>query len=158
MRKSIVIAAALLVIAGAGVAVAHGKKATPEQRAERLVARVSKELKLDAAQKEQFGKLVAEFQPVVQQLRAAREETREKLGTQLKASAFDAEGLKTAVHANLSTLQKSADQFIDRFAGFYATLTPAQKTKVAETLAKLDHWRDKECRGGGRHERPHDKN
>jgi predicted PurR-regulated permease PerM len=38
--------------------------------AERLVARVTRELSLDAAQKEQLGKIVAEFQPVVQQLRS----------------------------------------------------------------------------------------
>ncbi len=158
MRKRIAIAAALLVIAGAGVAAAHGKRTTPEQRAERIVARVAKELSLDAGQKEQFGKLVAEFQPVVQQLRAAREETRAKLGAQLKAGAIDAEALKAATHANLATLQKSADLFIERLAAFHATLTPAQKTNVAEKFEKLDDWRGGEgCRGGGRHGRPRDR-
>jgi len=156
MRKRIVIAAALLVIAGAGVAVAHSKRATPEQRAERLVERVTKELSLDAGQKEEFAKLVAEFQPVVQQLRTAREETRTKLGAQLKAGTIDAAALKEATHANLATLQKSADLFIERLAAFHAKLTPAQKTKVAEKFEKLANWRGGEgCRGdgkrGGRH-------
>lgn len=152
MRKRIAIAATLIVIAGAGVAVANGKRATPEQRTERLVARVTKELVLDAGQKEQLGKLVAEFQPVVQQLRTAREETRAKLVVQLKASAFDAEALKSATHANLAALQKSADQFIERLAAFYATLTPAQKAKVAEKFEKLDDWHGGEwCKDGGKH-------
>lgn len=158
MRTKIAVAAALLVIAGAGVAVAHGKRATPEQRAERLVARVSKELALDAGQKEQFGKLVAESQPVVRQLRSAHEESRAKLGTQLKASAVDAEALKSATHANLDTLQKSADLFIDRMAAFYATLSPAQKTHVAEKFEKLDNWRGGQgCVGDGRHGGRHDR-
>ena len=161
MRRRIVIGAALLVIAGAGIAVAHGKRATPEQRAERIVARVAKELSLDAGQKEQFGKIVAEFQPVVVQLRAAREETRAKLGVQLKAGTIDAEALKSATHANLAALQKSADQFIERLAAFHATLTPVQKTKVAEKFVKLDQWRGgEECEGrgkhGGKHEEKHD--
>ena len=158
MRKRIVIAAALLIIAGAGVAVAHSKRATPEQRAERIVARVTRELSLDAGQKEQFGKLVAEFQPVVQQLRAARGETRANLGAQLKAGTVDTEALKSATHANLATLQKSADLFIERLATFHATLTPAQKTKVAEKFEKMDDWRGGEgCKGGGEHGRQHDK-
>jgi Spy/CpxP family protein refolding chaperone len=156
MRKRIAIAAALLVIAGAGVAVANSKRATPEQRAERLVARVSKELALDAGQKEQFGKLVAEFQPVVEQLRTAREETRAKLGSQLKAGTVDAEALKSATHANLATLQKSADLFIERLATFHATLTPAQKTKVAEKFEKLDHGRGGAwCKGDEKHGQRH---
>jgi len=157
MRKKIAIAAALLFIAGAGVAVAHMKRETPEQRAERLVARVTKELSLDAAQKEQFGKIVAEFQPVVQQLRTAREETRAKLVAQLKAGAIDAEAMKSAVHGNLATLQNSADLLIDRLTAFQATLNPAQKTKVAEKFEKLDNWRGGEgCRGGGKHGGKHD--
>jgi len=152
MRKKIAIAAALLVIAGAGVAAAHMKRATPEQRAERIVARVTKELSLDAAQKEQFGKLVAEFQPVVQQLRTAREETRAKLGVQLKGGTVDAEALKSAMHANLATLQKSADLLIDRLAAFHATLTPAQKTTVAEKFAQLgDRWGGEGGACGGKH-------
>jgi Spy/CpxP family protein refolding chaperone len=152
MRKKIAIAVALLVIAGAGVAAAHLKRETPEQRAERLVARVTTELSLDAAQKEQLGKIIAEFQPVVRQLRTAREETRAKLGAQLKAGTIDAEAMKSAVHGNLATLQQSADQLIDRLAAFQATLTPAQKTEVAEKFAKLDNWRGGEgCRGGGKH-------
>jgi len=156
MRKKIVIVAALLVVAAAGVAVAHSKRATPEERAERLVTRVAKELALDAGQKEQFGRLVAEFQPVVQQLRTAREETRAKLGAQLKAGTVDADGLKSATHANLGTLQQSADQFIERLAAFHATLTPAQKTKVAEKFEKLDHGRGGGwCRGGGQHGEQH---
>jgi Spy/CpxP family protein refolding chaperone len=155
MKKRIAIAAALLVIAGAGAAAAHMKRATPEQRAERLVARVGKELSLDAAQKEQFGRLVAEFQPVVQQLRAAREETRAKLGVQLKAGTVDAEALKSALHANLATLQKSADQLIDRLAAFHATLTPAQKSTVSEKFEKLANWRDGGCRGDGKHGERH---
>ena len=157
MRKKIAIVAALLVIAGAGIAAAHMKRQTPEQRAERLVARVTKELSLDAAQKEQFGKIVADFQPVVQQLRTARDETRAKLGAQLKAGAIDAEAMKSAVHGNLATLQKSADLLIDRLAAFQATLTPEQKTKVAEKFEKLDNWRGGEgCRGGGKHNERHD--
>ena len=151
MRKKIAVAVALLVVAGAGVAAAHMKRATPEQRAERLVARVTKELALDATQKEQFGKLVAEFQPVVLQLQAAREETRAKVGIQLKAGTVDAEALKSAMHANLATLQKSADQLIDRLAAFHATLTPAQKTKVAERFEKLADWRGDGFMGGHRH-------
>jgi Spy/CpxP family protein refolding chaperone len=158
MRKKIALAAALLVIAGAGVAVAHMRRGTPEQRAERLVARVTKELSLDTAQREQLGKIVAEFKPVVQQLRTAREETRAKLGAQLKAGAIDAESLKSEVHGNLATLQKSADQLIDRLAAFQATLTPAQKTEVAEKFAKLDNWRGGEgCRGGGKHGQGHER-
>ena len=151
MRKRIAIAAALLVVAGAGVAAAHMKRETPEERAERLVARVTKELSLDAVQKDQFGKIVAEFQPVVQKLRAAREETRAKLGVQLKAGAIDVEALKSATHANLASLQSSADQLIERLAVFHATLTPAQKTKVAEKFQKLDDWRHEGCRDGCRH-------
>ena len=157
MRKRIAAAAALLVVAAAGVAVAHGKRPTPEQRAERLVARVTKELSLDAAQKEQFGKIVAEFQPVVEQLRTARVETRSKLGVQLKAGTIDAEILKSAMHANLATLQKSADQFIERLAAFHATLTPAQKTRVAEKFEKFGAWRGEGCKGCGEHGRSHDK-
>jgi Spy/CpxP family protein refolding chaperone len=152
MRKKIAIVAALLVIAGAGIAAAHMKRQTPEQRAERLVARVTQKLSLDATQKEQLGKIVAEFQPVVQQLRTAREETQAKLAAQLKAGTIDAEAMKAAVHGNLATLQKSADQLVDRLAAFQATLTPAQKTEVAEKFAKLDNWRGGEgCRCGGRH-------
>ena len=156
MRKRIIIAAALLVIAGAGVAAAHMKRATPEQRAERIVARVTKELALDAGQKEEFGKLVAEFQPVVQQMRTAREETRAKLGAQLKAGTVEAEALKSAMHANLATLQKSADLLIERLTAFHAKLTPAQKTKVAEKFEKLDDWRGGEgCKGGEKRGRRH---
>ena len=153
MRRRIAIVVALFVVAGAGVALAHGKRATPEQRAERLVARVTKELSLDAGQKEQFGRIVAEFQPVRQQLRTAREETRANLGTQLKAGTIDAEALKSATHANLATLQKSADQFIERLTAFHAALTPAQKAKVAEKFEKLDDWRNEGCKGGGKHDR-----
>ena len=164
MKKRIAIAAALLVIAGAGVAAAHMKRATPEQRAERLVERVTKELSLDAAQKETFAKLVAEFQPVVQKLRTAREDTRAKLGVQLKAGTVDTEALKSAVHANLATLQTSADLFIERLAAFHATLTPAQKAKVAEKFGKMDDRRGGCCkdrdgghRGGHRGEKQDEK-
>lgn len=158
MSKRIAVAVALLVIAGAGVAVAHGKRATPEQRVERLVARVTRELALDAGQKEQLGKLVAEFQPVVQQLHTSREATREKLGIQLEAGEVDTEALKSAMHDNLGALQKSADLFIERLAAFHATLTPAQKTKVAEKFEKLADWRDGEgCMDGGKHGRSHDR-
>jgi Skp family chaperone for outer membrane proteins len=161
MRKRIAVAAALLVIAGAGVAAAHMKRGTPEQHAERLVERVTKELSLDAGQQERFGKLLAEFQPVAEQLRTAREATRANLGVQLKAGAIDAEALKSATHANLAALQTSADQFIERLAAFYATLNPSQKTKVAETFEKFEDWRgDEGCRGGrrhrGRHEEKHE--
>lgn len=47
MRQRIAVVAALLVIAGAGIAAAHIKRGTPEQRAGRIVDRISSELALD---------------------------------------------------------------------------------------------------------------
>ena len=159
MRRRIAIAAALLVIAGAGAAArprqaghpgtarraprgARHQGACPRRRAEGAVRQARRGVPARG-----------------QQLRTAREETRAKLGTQLKAGTIDAEALKSATHANLATLQKSADQFIDRLAAFHATLTPAQKTKVAEKFEKLDDWRgDEGCGGDGeRHGENHDR-
>jgi Spy/CpxP family protein refolding chaperone len=156
MKKGIAIAAALLVVAVAGVAAAHMRRGGPEDRAGRIVARVAEELSLDAGQKEELGKLVAGFQPVAQEFRSVRRETRAKVAAQLKAGAFDAEAVKAAAHANLAALEKSADQFIERFAAFQARLTPEQKAKVAEKLEKSDDWRDGRCEERGRGGRPHD--
>ena len=159
MKKRIAIAAALLVVvAGVGVAAAaHFRRHNPEDIAARIVERATKEFSLDAAQKQGLDKLVADILPVARQLRTVREETRTKLGNQLKAGMIDVEQLKSATHTNLASLEQSADRFIEGLATLYAQLTPAQKAKVAERFEKLDDWREHDGRGGhGQHGHPRD--
>ncbi|PJJ09238.1 hypothetical protein CLU83_2577 [Flavobacterium sp. 1] len=107
------------------------EKMTPEQRQEKQLARLTKELTLDAKQQEAVGKILAEKSAKAQEARAQRE-TRKSGGQ--KMTAEEREAFKTKMQAEKA----------DTEAKMKAILSADQYKKWGETREEnKDKMRDK---------------
>jgi uncharacterized membrane protein len=109
---------------------------TPEQRAERVVRHLITTLKLDAVQRAELEKMKEEFLVKRSEMIKRRQETMNDLKEMMMSPQLDQARLNTRmekIQAHTSDLIR----FISaKFAEFHDMLTPEQRSKLAEQMAK----------------------
>jgi Spy/CpxP family protein refolding chaperone len=131
MFFSIVVMALLALVAACG----H-RPCTPEQRAERMVAHLTKKLDLSATQQQKLEGIKQEFLAKLAAGRAVHEEVHNELIAQLKKEQPD----KQALDAVVAKCQQHANEMIAFFGAklseFHAILTPEQRAKLVQIIAE----------------------
>ena len=148
--KSILSILTLAILVGsASTAMASWWKQTPAEKAEKLVAHVTDELKLT---EDQQGKLTALSKEVLAQTKTFREQRAghmDLLIDQVKSGQINKGLIKEELAQKHQQFGQVADLVIDRLADLYETLSPEQRTLLVERLEKHKEKAGKGHRGHG---------
>lgn len=141
MKLSTRIITAVLLIAGSSSAVyaisKHGDwKMTPQEKAEFMTERVSKNLELDAAQKQNFSELANLVAGIVADARANKSAQFEELSAMIEAPSFDQARALELVQQKTSMINQKAPEVIASLGVFLDSLDGEQKQQLAEFIKR----------------------
>lgn len=138
---------ALLMIAAVGTlfgACKHhvGGFYSSEERMAHLMDKLEKELDLDAAQKEEVGRIVREVKVKLSDMAQEREGRHQELIALVRKDNLTREELSGILARHQEKMQVLSDFAGQQFVRFHSLLTPAQREKLAvwiETKAETYH-------------------
>ena len=116
---------------------------TPEKRADRIVKKITKELKLNEAQQKKLEASKIEFLTKGREMREAHQSMRKELKEQLSSDKIDQAVLQKMYDDQKLKMDELVSLFTVRLAEFHSTLSPDQKAKL---VAKLDSLEKKHGR------------
>ena len=129
---------------GMGMGSHHGgapmTEADAAQMRTRMVDRVSKQLDLDAAQKQRLGVLADKLREQREALMGGGNDPRAEVQALVAGASFDRARAQSLVQTKTAALNAKSPEVIAAAADFYDGLRPEQQQKVREFMA----------RGGGR--------
>ena len=144
-RTIIVITAGTLLIGGVAACKHKMHSATPEERGEWVVEKVSKKLELNETQKIKLVNLKDELLAVRKTMRSDRDEKRAEVLAMLQQPTLDREKANTMVQQKINVASTQAPVVIDAMADFYDSLDDAQRAELVEhiedKMAHFDHHR-----------------
>jgi len=108
-------------------------EAEAKQMHERMLARISSDLNLDAAQKQNLQALASTLQEQHQRMLAERE-PRAELSALMAGSRFDVQGAQALANNKSDTMKASSPKVITAFATFFDSLRPEQQQKVRDFM------------------------
>jgi len=111
------------------------------QLRERMVDRASKELALDATQKQQLTALAEQLRQQRQALIAGTPEPRAELKALIAGNQFDSQRAQALVTEKTDALRAGSPALIAAAASFYDGLRPEQQQKVRDFLNRGGHSR-----------------
>jgi Spy/CpxP family protein refolding chaperone len=112
------------------------KRVPPEERVERLIAKIGTELDLDAGQKEHLTRIKDELTDKAISLHDQHEETRQEVLDLLSQEAVDEQRLQQIYLEKRAQVDELAFLFISRLAEFQRSLTSEQRAKLVGALEK----------------------
>lgn len=107
---------------------------TPEQRAARMVERISDDLGLDDAQKARLEKIKDEIMARRMEMLAARSEAYNEIIELMTSDRIEPSRLDALAEKGRERTNDAVKFFFDKFAEFHDMLTPEQRAKVAGKL------------------------
>lgn len=126
-----------LVIAAATVAYCRPwKNKSPEERAEWVTKRITKELDLNDSQKQTLGTIKEELLAKHKANKPTRDAEFQEMLTMVRADAIDKAKLADLKKRHVASREQMENLFLDKVTEFHKVLTPAQRTKAADELAK----------------------
>lgn len=134
MKK--VIGMFLMTIAVMGLSVSCKHK-NPEQKAEKVVKRVSKKLELNDKQKEKLDKVKVKMLAIMKDRHSTKEDFHtdvKKLLTQDKVSEVE---IKSLLDRKRNHIDQILPEVLPELIDFHASLEPTQKEKLAQFVEKF---------------------
>jgi Spy/CpxP family protein refolding chaperone len=128
---------------------------TPEQRAEHIVNKIAKELKLNDAQKAKLEKIKDEFLARRPEMIKAREETLRTANELMRSDVIDKAKLDALVEKNKADADGMITFIAAKFTEIHDMLTPEQRRKLVDHMEKyMWHGNEKKAEktapaGGG---------
>lgn len=107
----------------------------------KMVERVSKELDLDAAQKQKLGELAGALRAQRVALIGTTTDPRAELQALVTGPTFDRARAQQVIDAKTAALQAKSPEVIAALGAFYDGLNPSQQQKVRDFMAKRHGWR-----------------
>jgi periplasmic protein CpxP/Spy len=109
----------------------------------RAVDWVSRELKLDDAQKASLASLAEQFRQQREQLRGPGTDPRAQLTALFAGERFDRAQAKALIDSKTQAIASASPALIDAIGSFYDGLRPEQQARVRELMNRRGHhgWR-----------------
>lgn len=128
-----VLAAGALILGGCrhGGHCGWGSK-SPEEKADRMVKKISKELDLNDQQKAGLEKIKGDFLARKADFEAVKAGFHEELAAQIRSGAIDKAKLNQSLSAREAKVQELRVFVVDEFAEFHALLDAGQREKLAK--------------------------
>lgn len=142
LKKGLYLAVVSILLSGIWIISGCGHRPHGD-RAEWMTEKIVSELELDEAQKKQLNSFRDELKEKRQELRNSRSTIEEELIAQLRNEKIDQEHLKEVIAKEEVKLNEMVSTFVTQLAAFHDSLTPEQRTKLAEMLKKWDNHRQK---------------
>ena len=133
----------ILIVGAATVStlVACGHRfSSPEERAEYMVDKVSKELTLNDDQNVKLNALKDELLAARQEMHSKRDETKQAINELLEQPALDRERVLNMVSERTQAVNDKAPQVVSALGDFYDSLTAEQQAKLREEVKeRMEH-------------------
>lgn len=143
ISKIVIITSGAVLLAGSIAACSHHHR-TPEQRAEWMTEKVSKELKLDDAQQAKFKALSEDMLAVRKQMRSEFGSDRDQVLDLLDQPKLDQARILGMVKEHTRTINEQAPKIVAAMGDFYDSLSPEQQAEVREFVKEHHghhrHW------------------
>ena len=136
ISKIVIIAGGAVLLAGSIAACSHHRG--PEQRAEWMMEKVSKELKLDEAQQAKLKVLSDDMLAVRKQMRSEFGSDRDQVLGLLDQPKLDQAKILGMVKEHTQTINQQAPKIVAALGDFYDSLSPEQQAEVRK-FAKEHH-------------------
>jgi periplasmic protein CpxP/Spy len=134
-RMAFAIGVSVLLLTGATLSACQHK--TPEQRADWMVKKVTRELDLNDAQKAKLEDVKAEMLAARGQMESQHEMMYNEALAQLPSERLDQAKLLQLFEQHQAKMTQLAPAVLAKLAEFHASLTPEQKAKAAEELKEF---------------------
>jgi len=110
---------------------------TPEQRAEKIVKVISRQLKLNDDQRAKLEAVKVELKAAREASKPTRAEVLDTLISQVNGKELDAQVLRGLMEQRRAEVDRVSPNVIAKLIEFHATLTEQQKQKLAARLTKF---------------------
>ncbi len=114
------------------------RQKSPEKRAEWITNKIASKLELTEVQKKELNSFRDELLEKRKELHQSRMTIREELLNQLGNEKIDQEHMKEVIRKEEARLDETMSFFVERLAGFHASLTPEQRKKLIELVKEWD--------------------
>jgi Spy/CpxP family protein refolding chaperone len=140
-RTIAIITVGTLLVGGVAACAHRIHHATPEERGEWVVEKISKKLELNEAQKIKLVDLKDEVLAVRKSMRSDREQNRAEVLAMLKQPTMDRQKVNSMVQQKIDQASKHTPEVVDAIANFYDSLDDEQRAELAEHIEdKLEHY------------------
>jgi len=143
--KSIIIVVLLLVVLGvlvAGCAKHHLSNKSAEEKAQWLSEKISSELDLDDRQNAKLNQIKSEILAGYKQKGDFKTDIWNEFNRQINGDSIDTQKLNDTFAAKEKQFSEMRALMVDKFAEFYAVLTPQQRSDLTTKIEKLrSRWR-----------------
>lgn len=109
----------------------HG---SPEEKADRMVGRLSRKLDLDERQRAALDAIKDDLLARKDDFRAVHDGLHAEALGALRSGAVDTAALNRSLEAREEKMRELRALLVEKFAAFHAVLEPAQREKLAERL------------------------
>ncbi len=147
MKKTMSITMLILSIFVAILFITGCKPHTPEQRAEWIASKITKDLKLDKSQQELLKDIKDELLSKISKIRSEHESIHEVIVEQINSDSIDKEQIKSLVKERREKMDEMIGPVIDGFAELHVTFTPEQKAQLIEMTEKWKNHKHRKCDG-----------
>jgi len=142
ITKIVIFTSGAVLLAGSIAACSHHR--SPEQRAEWMMEKVGKELKLDEAQQAKFKALSDDMLAVRKQMRHEFGGDRDQVLGLLDQPKLDQAKILGMVKEHTQTINQQAPKIVAALGDFYDSLSPEQQAEVREFVKEHHehrrHW------------------
>ncbi len=147
MKKTISITMLILSISVAILFITGCKPHTPEERAEWVASKITKNLKLDKSQQELLNNIKDELLSKISKIRSEHESVHEVIVEQIKSDSVDTDQIKSLIKEKREKMDEIIGPVIDGLAELHATFTPEQKAQLIEMTEKWKSHKGRRCYG-----------
>jgi len=124
------------------------RRCAPEKRREWMLQKLTRDLELTESQQGQLDQHKTELLVKAREVWAAHPNTFDELGLQLRKDTFDQGRIQDIMSQNAARRQELSALLIASLAEFHRTLSPAQRTILANKIEKMNRWRKHHWRSG----------
>ena len=135
-RTIIIITSGVLLVGGVAACKHKMHSASPEERGEWVVDKVSKELELNDSQRIKLVEVKDKLIAVRKSMRSDREDTRKEVMAMLKQPTMDREKVKAMVDQKIAMVSEKSPSIIDAIGNFYDSLDDSQRAELSEFIEK----------------------
>ena len=143
MVRTIVEITTLLLTGAGAMAFVGCHHRSPEDKADWVVEKMTRELELDADQVARLNEIKSAFIEKAREAHADRGIVRQTVVAELESEEVDQERLNQLVDDRLSRTKEMAAFAIAELSDFHKTLTKGQREKL---VAEINTWPDRHCR------------
>lgn len=110
----------------------------PEQRADWITGKISRELDLNDAQEAKLETVKQAFLENMKQHKGERSQSLDKVKQMISGDRLEAAQVKSLMAQRQKMMDESFDKVFGKVADFHASLTPEQKKKAVELIEKFE--------------------